>query len=940
MPDNKPPAGLDTRQRIHDRLSNWWGGLSDAYGSGDWGGVAGAFFTPPISLEDVIPSEEVVREAAAANPNVPTAGVGGALAGGAKVVSDFTMSPGNVALGGAMGGLGAVAKSAANPLVRAAARTAKGAASAKFAADAAGGAVESGRQFKQAVDLGDTYSAAKAATEGVGNVGVLATAGAHSAKEINRGVKELMAASPEFRQAVQRVQSITADPQVVAMALTSLHSAVQAGEPVNAAIGPILRLVQFSREDYAKDPNLRIKKQFTGNPGAELQEKRLTDMVKVPYVDKTWTYELTPEGKPAVREPQIQQRQHQAVAFPEAREVFDPANTPGFVESAVAEAQEIGRPVINHVLQKVKDAGFKGYRDGKGEVVLFEDTPVVPVTEKYPLETLAQVQPADIELGRNLSKSLSDNGGFTHNLAQGDLGGKPYYAVSLYPELSDVVTGDVSPERIAAYAAKHRQLLESNPELSIGGWRDASGPTPTTYLDITSTVPDRALAEYLAGPERANQKAIFDLSKFEEIPTGGSGEPALGLPPVEDRLRLLSDQFKQSQPPPAPPAEPGSWKRARPAGSEVSVQDAIERIQRGSRAPLELATENEKQIVRRAVEKALEEGQFQLAKPNSGKDWYKADVAEMEKNLIQLHPELTDPVKMTMFKAILSSTSGEQQPYPNLGTTERIWEQYKTNGRLPVYQPTSYSPETGYEYQMSTFTKEKGPSAGMEVTQEKRWTKRNPQPQLSTLQAMIDEMGEQGASDFLLGDQDVELMRKYGSSVAGNAGEKRPGFYVLGPKYGAFGLNLHGRSTELTMDLWFSRTWNRWMGTMFQKNKDGQIVIGDDGRPVAQEAPRNNRERRLMQQAVSRVSERLGLTASELQAVLWFYEKELYQKYGAKSETESYSGASRRLLEKKSRQNVERPGKSGQDASAGQGAPGARAGKVGHPATKRKVKTS
>jgi hypothetical protein len=101
----------------------------------------------------------------------------------------------------------------------------------------------------------------------------------------------------------------------------------------------------------------------------------------------------------------------------------------------------------------------------------------------------------------------------------------------------------------------------------------------------------------------------------------------------------------------------------------------------------------------------------------------------------------------------------------------------------------------------------------------------------------------------------------------------------FGPKVGAFFLNLMGLSDEVTVDLWATRTWNRWMNTIFRGR--------DKGRNVIQDAP-TDADRTLIQQAFTyiakKVSEDTGeeLTPLEVQAILWFYEKDLYEKFGAR----------------------------------------------------------
>ena len=53
-------------------------------------------------------------------------------------------------------------------------------------------------------------------------------------------------------------------------------------------------------------------------------------------------------------------------------------------------------------------------------------------------------------------------------------------------------------------------------------------------------------------------------------------------------------------------------------------------------------------------------------------------------------------------------------------------------------------------------------------------------------------------------------------SVDGQADQMVTGFSVFGPKIGSFINNLHGDYSTLTADLWFTRTWNRILGNVFQ----------------------------------------------------------------------------------------------------------------------------
>lgn len=53
-------------------------------------------------------------------------------------------------------------------------------------------------------------------------------------------------------------------------------------------------------------------------------------------------------------------------------------------------------------------------------------------------------------------------------------------------------------------------------------------------------------------------------------------------------------------------------------------------------------------------------------------------------------------------------------------------------------------------------------------------------------------------------------------SVDGKSDQMVTGFSAFGPKIGSFINNLHGDYTTLTADLWYTRTWNRILGNVFQ----------------------------------------------------------------------------------------------------------------------------
>lgn len=132
------------------------------------------------------------------------------------------------------------------------------------------------------------------------------------------------------------------------------------------------------------------------------------------------------------------------------------------------------------------------------------------------------------------------------------------------------------------------------------------------------------------------------------------------------------------------------------------------------------------------------------------------------------------------------------------------------------------------------------------------------------------------------------------------------GIEFLGPKTGQFPLALYGNEDYVVKDKWFVRYWNRALGTPFtqasmtvdklrdlavnyEKKKSEWIEGGQKGAAPSfssieftTEAPRTKVERLAMEAAVNSTRERMAadgieLTNSQIQALLWNFEKKIYR---------------------------------------------------------------
>jgi hypothetical protein len=155
------------------------------------------------------------------------------------------------------------------------------------------------------------------------------------------------------------------------------------------------------------------------------------------------------------------------------------------------------------------------------------ETPLV----KRPLDTLVGASP----LAHAIAQNHAESGGSTFSLHDGNLVGKNRYAVSLFPERSEQVQGQLTPEYVQNFIENNRDLLK-HPKTAVGTW---AAPDGNHYLDVSVATPSKADAIGLG--QKYNQRSIFDLNRMNEVPTGGTGESVEGLPSEADRLNDVPD---------------------------------------------------------------------------------------------------------------------------------------------------------------------------------------------------------------------------------------------------------------------------------------------------------------------------------------------------------------------------------------------------------------
>lgn len=421
-------------------------------------------------------------------------------------------------------------------------------------------------------------------------------------------------------------------------------------------------------------------------------------------------------------------------------------------------------------------------------------------------------------------------------------------------------------EDFRSYRDQHEHLFQTHPDLKVG-WDNNSNVEGGHELNIGAVGPNAAEVARKLG-----QRSAWDIGQQKEIPTGGTGEQT-NFPgyTIEQRLADLnrpspkgSSVELQKNPLPLKP----STETGIPSTTDVAM--ALSKYTKKEIGPLVLGKAEPAEQVARAKSLAEDEARYQLAQNNTGAAWYTTDMAKHDEILQGMRPELKDPAKLSMFKMVEAILSSGQKPYANFKSAVKAWDFYHENDNFP---------ETNPDTEMS-------------------WGPRGVKAYgnaLSIVNRLIEEKGEQGASDWLLADHTVKGLREYnnakrgggGGGVAGKLDDVLPGTMVLGPKRGPFAQNLHGKESAFTADMWVARSWHRWMGT---------AEIAPDGE-LATDRPMNAKERELMKQSFKETADKMGMTTSSLQAVLWYYEQALYSAHGSPKESWSFSDAAKRVAD-------------------------------------------
>ena len=304
-------------------------------------------------------------------------------------------------------------------------------------------------------------------------------------------------------------------------------------------------------------------------------------------------------------------------------------------------------------------------------------------------------------------------------------------------------------------------------------------------------------------------------------------------------------------------------KRITPKG--ISYQLSVKDVGKKLASP-KIATEDNKLNIAYAqglkeTIKSIEE--FGPEGIHASLNWYGTriqqtiDLADKELNFETKEDEI-------FFTTILALQSQATELEINYNTAIHSYKEYKKSGAF-TYGPSP----AGSEAVISKNIKEEKVVVGGTQLNAVRDNHKK-------LEYVIEKFGFEKGMNFLLtthSGKDLRALVTESKIIAApyyiKAGQEYYGARIFGPKIGNFTANLNGKSDVATYDRWWIRTWGRWMGT-------------------PEMTKFSNKEEDMMNEALDNISKALteatGYKFSKpaVQAVLWYYEKDLYIKNDAK----------------------------------------------------------
>ena len=431
----------------------------------------------------------------------------------------------------------------------------------------------------------------------------------------------------------------------------------------------------------------------------------------------------------------------------------------------------------------------------------------------------------------------------------------------------------------------------------IARWaKEQDGIDGIVFNDIVDRGPGMIDAESSAAAlQPATNVLAFDPSQVKSVFNRGAFDPASDNILEQSAVDIFDTPL---------PVTPTGGKK----GTTVLVKDIAAAFNDDHQTKFgrQLFPEESAEDYALVKEMAVDELRMALTTENNGLGWYAKDVQDAVQNTSLLYPTLlTEAGHKDYFLFMAGIFSNGTNP-------TQAWEMAAGAYDLFLADPDSAIPverrnADGSPVAMTSFKDKK---TGKKITKPAGWGVRGAtnNQQLAVLKYLVEQEGslESGVAWFLQEhprDEINRVMVESGGFKAGRyktkadrAGPPARGTDVLGPKLGNYTASLLGievSDQDTTIDKWYTRTYRRWAGRLFEAPLSNEGVA-DMPSPAG-----GGIERNTIFRLTGELSQEFNIGPEDVQAVLWFFEKRLWANHGASLDEGTNSNGAKVLLEKR-----------------------------------------
>lgn len=287
---------------------------------------------------------------------------------------------------------------------------------------------------------------------------------------------------------------------------------------------------------------------------------------------------------------------------------------------------------------------------------------------------------------------------------------------------------------------------------------------------------------------------------------------------------------------------------------------------------------NDPQDMKLIVREGNREFINQARQDDTGEAWYTADIASAMEATASYIPALRPGQEGAasyeeLFLVMTALMSPQERPPQNWEKASLAFEGYIPDGLIPDKKPNG----KGWGVNAKAFPLLQHMMDTMGLDETLAWLR---EPHTGR---EIAEMRR--ASGIFKGGDKSQSLAQYKAAET-TLDETYLGIYMFGPKVGDFMMNSTGHDLEaVTVDLWLARSYNRHIGRLLEVGpqlRSKRKIISEVRTPS---------ERKLIKAWVRELAEKNGMTASAMQAALWYYEQRLFRNHGIQSESTNFSGS-------------------------------------------------